>query len=156
MIDEVFKIAFNKIKDMDIKNHAMNVNVLFKDRNRLYLKDQSHMRMLINKIVQKVYQKESPNVASFETPILDNIREMGKITNLIENFFFMVIFFLCVISFILIYSLMQSDVEERTYEFAMLRTMGMRNRNLMVILTIQATLFSIPGLLLGMLINFVL
>lgn len=78
------------------------------------------------------------------------------ITNLIENFFFMVVFFLCLISFILIYSLMQSDVEERTYEFAMLRTMGMRNRNLMVILAIQSSLFSIPGLMLGMLINFIL
>jgi len=31
---------------------------------------------------------------------------------------------------------MQSDVEERTYEFAMLRTMGLRNKNLIVLLSI--------------------
>ena len=68
---------------------------------------------------------------------------------------FMIVFFLCLISFILIYSLMQSDVEERTYEFAMLRTMGLRNKNLMVILLIQSMMFSLPGLLLGFTINFI-
>jgi len=37
----------------------------------------------------------------------------------------------------------------------MLRTMGLRNRNLIVLLSIQAALFSIPGLILGFVINFI-
>lgn len=38
----------------------------------------------------------------------------------------------------------------------MLRTLGLRNKNLLIILSIQATLFSIPGLILGFIINFIL
>ena len=80
---------------------------------------------------------------------------MELIYQILENFMLMIVFFLCLISFILIYSLMQSDVEERTYEFAMLRTMGLRNKNLIVILLIQSMMFSIPGLILGFTINFI-
>lgn len=61
---------------------------------------------------------------------------MEIIHQILENFMFMIIFFLCLISFILIYSLMQSDVEERTYEFAMLRTLGLQNKNLIILLLI--------------------
>jgi ABC-type antimicrobial peptide transport system permease subunit len=39
---------------------------------------------------------------------------------------------------ILIYSMMLNDVEERTYEFAMLRTLGFKNKSLIVLLVIQA------------------
>jgi ABC-type antimicrobial peptide transport system permease subunit len=80
---------------------------------------------------------------------------MEIIHQILENFMFMIVFFLCLISFILIYSLMQSDVEERTYEFAMLRTLGLKNKNLIVLLLIQSLMFSIPGLLLGFIINFI-
>jgi ABC-type lipoprotein release transport system permease subunit len=37
-------------------------------------------------------------------------------------------------------------VEERKYEFAMLRTLGLRNRNLIVLMAIQSVLFSVPGI----------
>ena len=83
------------------------------------------------------------------------MQQMNIITHLLDNFLFMIVLFLCLISFILIFSLMQSDVEERTYEFAMLRTLGLRNRNLIVLLSIQAALFSLPGLILGFIINFI-
>jgi ABC-type antimicrobial peptide transport system permease subunit len=37
----------------------------------------------------------------------------------------------------LIYSVTLSDVEERTYEFAMLRTLGLKNKSLAILLIIQ-------------------
>lgn len=46
-------------------------------------------------------------------------------------------------------------MEEKTYEFAMLRTLGLKNRNIIVLLAIQSFIFSIPGLILGFTINFV-
>jgi len=114
----------------------MNAMVLIKDRKTDYLKGNDHVRKIINEIVLPLFKNTTTNKATFMTPILDSINQMSSIMSLIDNFFFMVVFFLCVISFILIFSLMQSDVEERTYEFAMLRTLGMRNRNLMIILSI--------------------
>ena len=68
---------------------------------------------------------------------------------MLNNVLATVIFFVCLLSFILIFSLMQTDVEERKYEFAVLRTLGMRNRSLITLITVQSLFFSIPGIILG-------
>jgi len=67
-----------------------------------------------------------------------------------------VIFFVCLLSFILIFSLMQTDVEERKYEFAVLRTLGLKNHSLITLITIQSLFFSVPGIILGFTLKVVL
>jgi len=57
---------------------------------------------------------------------------------------FAVIFFLFLIDGILIYSMMLSDVEERTYEFAMLRTLGFKNSSLVTLLLGLVTGIVVP------------
>jgi len=52
------------------------------------------------------------------------------------SIFFCVIFFLFVIDGFLIYSIMLNDIEERTYEFAMLRTLGFENKSLAILLVV--------------------
>ena len=49
---------------------------------------------------------------------------------------FTVIFFLFIVDSIVIYSMMITDVEERTYEFAMLRTLGYKKSSLIVLLVL--------------------
>ena len=60
-----------------------------------------------------------------------------------------VIFFICLLSYILIFSLMQTDVEERKYEFAVLRTCGFRNNSLVSLIAIQTAFFAVPGIVIG-------
>lgn len=55
---------------------------------------------------------------------------------MLNNVLATVIFFVCLLSFILIFSLMQTDVEERNYEFGVLRTLGMKNNSLITLITI--------------------
>jgi len=50
---------------------------------------------------------------------------------------------------------MLNDIEERTYEFAMLRTLGYENGNLAVLLVIQAFFQSIPATIIGFLLLFI-
>ena len=50
---------------------------------------------------------------------------------------------------IVIYSQMISDVEQRTYEFAMLRTLGFQKNQLVVLLVLQSILISIPSTFVG-------
>ena len=57
---------------------------------------------------------------------------------------------------ILIYSMMLNDVEERTYEFAMLRTLGYQNKSLVVLLVIQDMFQSIPATLIGFFLLYIL
>ena len=58
--------------------------------------------------------------------------------------------FLALLSTQLIYSLMLSDVEERTYEFGMLRALGFNTKNVMMTIFIQAMIFAIPGVITGL------
>ena len=50
--------------------------------------------------------------------------------------------------------MMITDVEERTYEFAMLRTLGYKKSSLIVLLVLQALFFSVPATALGFVINY--
>ena len=48
---------------------------------------------------------------------------------------------------------MLSDVEEKTYEFGMLRALGFNTNNIMVTIIIQATLFMVPGVISGIVMS---
>lgn len=71
------------------------------------------------------------------------------------SIFFSIIFFLFLIDGILIYSMMLNDVEERTYEFAMLRTLGFKNSSLVTLLVTQACLQSIPATCIGFVLLYI-
>ena len=47
-----------------------------------------------------------------------------------------IVFFLAILSIQLIYSLMLSDVEEKTYQYGMLRALGFRNKNLIGLISL--------------------
>ena len=57
-------------------------------------------------------------------PILTNMKFATFMDFQVETTLFIVIFFMFAIDVIVIYSIMVLDVEERTYEFAMLRCLG--------------------------------
>jgi len=67
-----------------------------------------------------------------------------------------VVFFLFVIDVILIYSMMLTDLEERTYEFAMLRTLGFKKSSLIVLLIVQSLFFSLPATICGFIMLYIL
>jgi ABC-type antimicrobial peptide transport system permease subunit len=66
------------------------------------------------------------------------------------------IFLLTLLALLLIYSLMISDVEAKTYEFGMLRALGFEKNNLITLLLVEALVFAIPGLCLGLIMAFLL
>ena len=75
---------------------------------------------------------------------------MELITIFMDSIMLAIVAFLCILSTKLIYSLMLSDVEEKTYEFGMLRALGFNTTDVKVTITTQSFFFSVPGLLLGL------
>jgi len=63
-----------------------------------------------------------------------------------------IIIFLGILSVQLIYSLMLSDVEEKTYEFGMLRALGFNTDNIMVTIVMQSITFAVPGVITGLIL----
>lgn len=56
----------------------------------------------------------------------------------------------------LLYSLMLADVDEKTYEYGMLRALGFKTSYLMGMITLKSISFSIPGLFFGILVAMIL
>ena len=56
----------------------------------------------------------------------------------------------------LLYSLMLSDVDAKTYEYGMLRALGFTKNHLIGVITLKSFSFSIPGLTFGIMVAFVL
>ena len=56
----------------------------------------------------------------------------------------------------LLYSLMLSDVDARTYEYGMLRALGFQKKHLTNLICLKSFSFSIPGLIFGVFVAFVL
>lgn len=85
-----------------------------------------------------------------------NIIEKYEFMNFqLDAVLFTVVFFLFVIDSILIYSMMLTDIEERTYEFAMLRTLGFKKSSLVVLLLVQGIFFSLPATIIGFLMLYI-
>ena len=77
-------------------------------------------------------------VMAVRSPIFLSVEKHEYVNFQLASIFFTIIFFLFLIDGILIYSMMLNDVEERTYEFAMLRTLGFKNSSLVTLLVVQA------------------
>ena len=67
-----------------------------------------------------------------------------------------IIVFLSMLSAMLLYSLMLSDVDSKTYEYGMLRSLGFQKSHLLSMISMQSLLFSVPGLIAGVLVAFAL
>ena len=63
-----------------------------------------------------------------------------------------IIIFLAILSTMLIYSLMLQDVNSKTYEYGMLRALGFKKLYLVEVISLKSFSFSIPGLVLGIII----
>lgn len=66
------------------------------------------------------------------------------------------IVFLAILSTMLLYSLMLSDVSEKTYEFGMLRALGFKKEYLLRVITMKSLSFSIPGLFFGIMVALII
>ena len=67
-----------------------------------------------------------------------------------------IVAFLGILCAQLIYSLMLSDVDEKTFEFGMLRALGFNTKNIMSTIVTSAFTFSIPGVISGLIVAFAL
>lgn len=72
----------------------------------------------------------------------------------LDQIFTFVVVVLIFLGGMLIYSLLLSNVEEKTYEYGMLRALGMKQYVLIELLLLQSLSFSVPGILAGLLVSF--
>lgn len=84
------------------------------------------------------------------TPLRTQLETIEFISIFMNSILATIVCFLAILSVLLIYSLMLSDVEEKTFEFGMLRALGFSTENVVHLIICQAITFAIPGLFLGL------
>ena len=84
-----------------------------------------------------------------QAPVVTNLKLAVYLYFQLPSILYTIIFFMFIIDAIVIYSMLLMDVEERTYEFAMLRTLGFQNNSLVVLLLVQTFFFSVPATVIG-------
>ena len=146
----------NFLKDFDINNYALTVNAIFKDKFEIYKKDQKSMRHYISDIAEEITTLLGINYqVNIQLPIYEIMGgvEMAKL--FLQDIFIGIMVFLWILCVLLVYSLMLGNVDERTYEFGMLRSLGFKKNNLIFLIIIQGFIFAIPGTILGLATSYI-
>ena len=134
-------------------NYAMNVIGVLDNQVDTYTKGKHQMKHSLsiggNELIGALTYDANITVS---TPLEQQLKTVTMITVFMNTIMATIVAFLAILCAQLIYSLMLSDVEEKTYEFGMLRALGFNTNNLMVTIIIQAMTFAIPGLISGIIV----
>ena len=63
----------------------------------------------------------------------------------LDNVFGAVVSLVVIVGVMLIYALMLNDIDSKTYEYGMLRALGLRNISLIQVLVTKSIFFAFPG-----------
>lgn len=83
-------------------------------------------------------------------PVLHYMRQTRFFSLFVGLLISLIVTILSALSVVLIYSLMMTNVENRTFELGVLRMLGMRRQGLALLVLLQSAAYSVPGWLAGM------
>lgn len=115
---------------IDFCSVAMTVDGVLNDQVSVYTGSQSNMNKILSQIGIEMMNALSigANITT-STPLSDQVSQLDMISIFMNTTFDTIIAFLAILCVQLIYSLMLSDVEEKTFEFGMLRALGFNKGN---------------------------
>ncbi|KNE69101.1 hypothetical protein AMAG_13965 [Allomyces macrogynus ATCC 38327] len=140
-----------------LRDYAMSMVLMMRDRLAIYTMSDTDRNRAIIEVANDVMR-----VVGLFAPVdlVDVLNLALKGTSFIRVFmdeiFFTVIAVLSLLAVLLIYSLLLADVEEKTFEYGMLRTLGLRQTSLIHLLILQSIHFSVPAIGLGLLVCVIL
>ena len=145
------------IIDVNFCNMSLAINGVLDDQVKTYTGTKANMRNMLSEAGLEMINALTYDAnVTITTPLQTQLNTVGLVTVFMNTILATIIAFLAILCSQLIYSLMLSDVEEKTYEFGMLRALGFNTRSIMITIIIQAFFFAIPGLLSGLAVASVL
>jgi ABC-type antimicrobial peptide transport system permease subunit len=131
--EELTSLLMKKFERINQNDYAFVVLGKMHDREETYLYGMHDV--LIHTYNNFLFHFRN-DVLAVRSPMFHSVEKFEYVNFYLGSIFFTIIFFLFLIDGILIYSLMLNDVEERTYEFAMLRCLGFKNSSLVTLLLV--------------------
>ena len=152
----IWNFINNYLKDFDINKYSLTVNAIFKDKFDIYKKDQKSMRHYISNIAGEITTLLGEDFqVNIQAPIYAMISTVEIAKLFLQDIFIGIMFFLWILCVLLVYSLMLGNVNERTYEFGMMRSLGFKKNNLILLIVLQGFIFALPGTLLGLITSYI-
>ena len=107
----------NALGDLDMCDFALTIEgVLSKPTKYYTIENDDDMDMAISeKGVDIINRLTLSTNSSISAPLLDSVQQVGMIRIFLSSSMLTIVFFLFILSSQLVYSLMLSDVEEKTY-----------------------------------------
>ena len=85
-------------------------------------------------------------------PIKEQLDQVNTVLVFLRSNVVTIVAFLVILCAQLIYALLLADIETKTFEYGMLRALGMSKSNLALTVFLQSLLIGVPGLLAGLII----
>uniref|UniRef100_A0A6U6A8Q8 ABC3 transporter permease C-terminal domain-containing protein n=1 Tax=Guillardia theta TaxID=55529 RepID=A0A6U6A8Q8_GUITH len=140
--------------NFNLMDYAFLVLVQYRDRYIAYLKSEAGRLSDMVKFSNEVGEKLGfTSNLSITLPIATALQPLMFLRVFLQQIFNAVVAVLVVHGCITVYSLLLTDVNARTYEYGMLRVMGLTKTSLLTLLLVQALYYAVPGLLLGLLLS---
>lgn len=140
-----------------MSEYALTLVATLADRQNRYLFTGSALQSSMVRATDPIGEKLGVEFAGQPTyPVATGLSATYFISLFLDQIFFMVNGVLALLAIMLIYSLLLSDVDEKTFEYGMLRSLGLPHRVLVLLLFLQSLFFSVPGILLGFLVCFII
>ena len=144
----------NTVNSFDIRQYTVSENIVVKNRMKIYT-DQNTIDGFFIDLTNKYFKligKDYPATANI--PLATAVEGVLLIKSFLDSVFTSAVFILILLSMLLIYSLMLSNIDEKTYEFGMLRALGFRNSSLINLLLIQGLMYALPAMAFGFLFSY--
>jgi len=151
------RLFVDSITAQTLAENALIVNVQYTGRSEAYQLDDVGLKEKMVEFSDSVFDDLGVNYpASPSLPLASGLAGTLFIRLFLDQIFNAVVFLLGLLGVMVIYSLVIGDVEEKTYEYGMLRALGMRQGLLGRILGAQSVAFALPGLIMGFVVAAVL
>ncbi len=137
----------NKTNTLKINEYTPTVNIILEDKFNIYKNDENNQRRKFAKLTDSISKKLGLQYPiNTQIPLYVGFKVFNIVKIFLKNIFNSIIFFLWILSFMLVYSLILSNVDEKNYEFGMLRSLGFKKSNLILVIIYQSLFFSLPAI----------
>ena len=138
-------------------SYAYELDGVLKDQAKYYLGDKNQIAGDVSTAGGKIAESLTLETNyTITAPLKGQFNTTSTMKTFLDSTLITIIVFLSMLSAMLLYSLMLSDVDSKTYEYGMLRSLGFQKSHLLSMISMQSLLFSIPGLIAGIMVAFAL
>ena len=145
-------------RDFKLRDYAMTVVAQIRDRRkRVYFHGFDAQKDIIVDMTNDMGEALGDGYgAKIATPVHTGLQGYYYVDIFLNQIFLFCLVIMVFLVACLVYSLLLADSEAKTYEYGMLRALGLKQYVLVELLSFQSLLFAVPGILIGVLLGWVI